>query len=69
MAKFKEIKPRVHNWYLGKHVGFSSGNGLITPGHIERPFLAKAFDFVCREYKWIIGVLIALLMAYLAYHR
>jgi hypothetical protein len=60
---------RFRNWYLGERVGMSDQNGICISGHMKRPRLAIAFDFVVREYKWVIGVLIALVMAYLAYRR
>ena len=69
MKRIEDIKKRIHNWYLGERVGMSDRNGIFISGHIDRPWLATAFDFVVREYKWVIGVLIALLMAYLAYRR
>ena len=70
MTKFKDIKSRLHDWYLGKLVGSSNENGLFISGHMERPWLAKAVNFVRREYKWVIGVIIALLGLYVAYtHR
>ena len=65
----KKLKLRIRNWYLGDIVGSIDNGGLFATGHIKRPFIAKAFDFICREYKWFIGLLIALLMAYLAYRR
>ena len=69
MKFIKNIKNRIHKWYLGKHSGFSIDGGLAKPGYIKRPWLAIIFNFVKREYKWVIGVLIALLMAYLVYRR
>ena len=64
-----KLKGRIRDWYLGKQVRFTAKDGLVTSGHIDRPWLAIAFDYVCREYKWFIGVLIALFMAFLAYRR
>jgi hypothetical protein len=64
-----KLKERIRNWWTGKRIGMSDENGIFISGHIKRPWLARAFDFICREYKWVIGVLIALLMAFLAYHR
>ncbi len=69
MKRIEDIKKRIHIWYLGEHTGASIGGGLATSGHINRPWLAIIFDFVVREYKWVIGVLIAFLMTYLAYRR
>ena len=67
MLTFKELKRRVHDWYLGEYTARYSIDEIGMPGHVVRPWLAKAFDFIIREYKWVIGVLIALFMAYLAY--
>ena len=69
MKRIQAIKQRIRNWYLGEHTGVYVGDGFITTGHHKRPWPAIIFDFVVREYKWVIGVLIALLMAYLAYRR
>ena len=67
--KLKELKERVRDWYRGKYVGMSDQDGIFISGHTVRPWLARVFDFICREYKWLIGVFIALLMAYLAYRH
>jgi hypothetical protein len=69
MSKLKSIESRIHNWWLGKWVGLSDKDGIFISGHLERPWLAKAFDYIRREYKWLIGVLLVLLGLYIAYIR
>ena len=72
LLNIEDIKKRVHNWYLGKHIGASSGGGLAVSGHIKRPWLAKIYDLCCKEFKWIITTLIALaflLIAFIALNR
>jgi len=67
--QFKQFTKRMRDWYRGKRVGMSDADGVYVSGHIDRPWLAKFVDFICLEYKWITGILIALLMAYLAFRR
>jgi hypothetical protein len=65
--KYKEVKKGVHDWYFGDWAGKETKSVILTNGHAVHPWLAKAFDSIYREYKWILGIFIALLLAFLVY--
>ena len=67
MRKLKALKERIHKWYLGEFVEGFSVNNLVYPGGIRRPRIVGLINFVRREYKWIIGLIIAMLMIYLTW--
>jgi hypothetical protein len=63
----KSIKLCIGNWSRGKLAGARNHNGASISGHINRPWLVVILAFICREYKWLIPVLITLFMAFIAY--
>jgi hypothetical protein len=62
--RIDRLKKRLRDWYLGE---FIRGKYPGIVGHTERPFLARAFDFCVKEYKWVVGVIISILGLILAY--
>lgn len=63
------IIERFKDWYLGKHVGMSSRNGVFISGHLERPWLAHVVDWLSDNGKWVVTTLIALAALLVAYFR
>ena len=62
---FGKVKARIRRWWIGEYVPPHEVHGVaFLMGHHERHWTSVAcgvvVDFLAREWKWTVGIMIAL---------
>ncbi len=72
----KRFKSAVKAWYRGEFVtdpAYDDGSIVVIGGHHKRHWTAKLaraiIDFLSKEWKWVIGTIIAVCGLILAYFK